>query len=232
MCDVLFPERVYQTMKKKIEAHVTRMKLIPNVTQFHKDFLKIPDEHRCLGLIACDVENIMYLALDDASKKANVKAIYSSAAYAGKGNVWATVRGQVVGMLSGKKVEDVRKGLMYTKEFIEKETELYAFDEEESLICFVRLVPRIGKYYHEKYGIPEEVAVAQLISSPVESTFALDKALKAGNVKIAELVMPPTKTNTGGAVVYGSYSACRAARDTFLDEVEYCCMHPLDIIRN
>ena len=219
-------------MRKKLEAHVTRMKIIPNVTQYHKDFLEIPEDHRCLGLIACDVENIMYLALDDASKKANVKAIYSNAAYAGKGNVWASVRGQVVGMLSGRNVEDVRKGLMYTREFIERETELYAFDEEESMLCFVRLIPRIGSYYQEKYSLPAGTAVAQLVSSPVESTYALDKALKAGNVHMAEFILPPTKTNTGGAVVYGTYSACRAARDTFLEEVEYCFLHPMDIIRN
>lgn len=219
-------------MRKKIEAHVTRMKLIPNVTQFHKDYLKIPEEHCCLGLIACDVENIMYLALDDASKKANVKAIYSSAAYTGKGNTWAAIRGQVVGMLSGKNVEDVRKGLQYTREFIENESELFSFDEEGSLLCFVRLIPRAGRYYQEMYSLPPDSAVAQLISSPVESTYALDKALKAGNVQIAGFMLPPTKTNTGGAVVYGTYSACKAARDTFLSEVEYCCMHPLDVVRN
>ncbi|MBR0410476.1 MAG: hypothetical protein IJI25_05675 [Eubacterium sp.] len=67
---------------------------------------------------------------------------------------------------------------MYTRDFIEKETELYAFDEEESMLCFVRLIPKSGKYYHEMYGIPEGLAVAQLISSPVESMYALDKALK------------------------------------------------------
>ena len=219
-------------MRKKIEAHVTRMKLIPNINQFHKDFLNIPEAHRCLGLIACDVENIMYLALDDATKKADVKAIYSSAAYTGKGNLWAAIRGQVVGMLTGRNVEDVRNGLIYTKEFIEKDTELYAFDEEESLLCFVRLIPRVGKYYHEKYGIPESSAAAHLVSSPVESMYALDKALKAGHVKVADAMLPPTKTNTGGAIVYGSYSSCRAARDTFLEEVEYCCMNPMDLIRN
>ena len=217
---------------KKIQAHVTRMKLIPNVTQFHKDFLKIPEDHRVLGLIACDVENIMYLALDDATKKANVKAIYSLPAYTGRGNLWAFVRGQVVGMLTGKNVEDVRRGLMYAREFIEKDSELYTFDEDNSLICFVRLIPKVGKYYQEKYGIPEGMAVAQLVSSPVESTYALDKALKAGDVRIAELMLPPTRTNTGGAVVYGTYAACRAARDAFLSEAEYCFMNPMDIVRN
>lgn len=219
-------------MKKKIEAHVTRMKLIPNINQFHKDFLEIPEEHRCLGLIACDVENIMYLALDDATKKAKVNAVYSLPAYTGKGNLWAMVRGQVVGMLSGKNVEDVRKGLTAARSFIEDETDLYAFDEEESMLCFVRLIPRIGHYYHEKYRIPEGAAIAQLISSPVESMYALDKALKAGDVKIAEMIIPPTRTNTGGAVVYGTYAACKAARDTFLREAEYCFMHPVDLVRN
>lgn len=211
---------------------MTRMKIIPQVTIYHKQFLDIPEDHTCLGLIASDVENIMYLALDDASKKANVKAIYSNSAYCGKNNVWATVRGQAVGMLTGKHVEDVRKGLGYAREFIEKDIEFYSFDEDESLICFGRLIPKIGTYYQDKYHLPANTAIAQLISSPVESMYALDKALKAGNVKIAELVLPPTKTNTGGAVVYGTESACRAARNTFLDEVEYCCMHPMDLVRN
>ncbi|MFR8999504.1 MAG: hypothetical protein ACLVIY_02760 [Anaerobutyricum soehngenii] len=37
----------------------------------------------------------------------------------------------------------------------------------------------------------------------------LDKALKAADVKIAELSEIPSRVNTGGAIVYGTESACQ-----------------------
>ncbi len=215
-------------MIKRIQAHVTRMKLISNVTQFHKEFLKIPKDHLCLGIIACDVENVMYLALDEASKKANIKVVYSSAAFTGHSNAWADIRGQVVGMISAKNLEDVRKGLEYTRSFIEKEAELYTFDEDRSLLCYAHLIPRAGKYYQERYGIPQGMAAGHVACSPLENTYALDKALKAGNTKIAELFEMPVKSNIGGAVLYGSYAACKSSIDSYIQEVEYCFLHPLD----
>ena len=68
-----------------------------------------------------------------------------------------------------------------------------------------------------------------LVSASVESMYGLDKALKAADVKIAELSEIPSRVNTGGAIVYGTESACRSAVEAFAEGVEYCAFHPMDI---
>ena len=90
-------------------------------------------------------------------------------------------------------------------------------------------VPRIGKYYQESLGLSEGTSIAYLVSAPVESMYGLDKALKAADVKIAELSEMPSRVNTGGAIVYGTESACRSAVEAFAEGVEYCAFHPMDI---
>ena len=49
------------------------------------------------------------------------------------------------------------------------------------------------------------------------------------SVKIAELSEIPSRVNTGGAIVYGTESACRSAVEAFVEGVEYCAFHPMDI---
>ena len=93
----------------------------------------------------------------------------------------------------------------------------------------VDYVPRIGKYYQESLGLSEGTSIAYLVSAPVESMYGLDKALKAADVKIAELSEIPSRVNTGGAIVYGTESACRSAVEAFAEGVEYCAFHPMDI---
>ena len=112
---------------------------------------------------------------------------------------------------------------------IEKESELYAFDEEETMICYAHLMPRCGKYYRETYEIPAGMAAVHLATSPLENTYALDRALKAGNTKVAKLFDLPTKSNTGGAILYGSQEACRASLEAYLQSVEHCFNHPMDL---
>ena len=81
----------------------------------------------------------------------------------------------------------------------------------------------------KKLGIAEGTSLAYLVSTPVESTYALDKALKASQTKIAEMFYPPTRVNTGGGVLVGTESACRAAVQTFAEAVEYCAFHPMEV---
>ena len=216
-------------MRKRLHARVTRIKLIPNITDYHKKYLEIPQEHKSMGILACDMENVMYPALDHASKEANIKVVYSSSAYMGRSNLWAQVRGQVIGIITGANVADVKKGLDYIRVFIEKEAELYAFDEEERMLCYAHLMPRCGKHYRESYGIPRGMAAVHLATSPLENTYALDKALKAGNTRVAKLFDLPTKSNIGGAILYGSQEACRASLDAYMNAVEYCCNHSMDL---
>ena len=63
----------------------------------------------------------------------------------------------------------------------------------------------------------------------LESMYALDAALKAANVHVAEFWGPPTVTNCGGALLTGTQSACKAAVDAFANAVAFAVDRPLEI---
>ena len=71
-----------------------------------------------------DNDDIGYLAVDDASKKANIKLIHAQTYYGGSICSWSKSNGGSVFVLfSGPKVEDVKSGLRYIKDFIENHSE-------------------------------------------------------------------------------------------------------------
>ncbi len=215
-------------MDKRIMAHVTMMKLIPEASPYYRQLWEIPENHKSIGLICSDIEDVMYMAADDATKKARIKVLYLETVYCGEQYAWSRYGGEIICVISGERVEDVRDGLRYIKDYIENRSGSYVCTPEEDTGYYVDLVPRAGKYFRETYDIPENTAIAYLVSTPIESTYGLDKALKAGDTKIAELFDAPTRVNTGGAILYGTESACRAAVDAFVGGVKHCIFHPMD----
>lgn len=216
-------------MKRRLKSHVTMQKVVPHVTQAYRELWEIPEEHQSVGIVACDNEDVMWLALDDATKKARVTIIHAETVYGGMEYSWSKFGGEITAIISGEKVEDVRNGIRYIKEYIENRAAIYVLNEEETLGYYADWIPRVGKFYQKSLGIEEGQSYAYLVSTPVESTYALDKALKASNTKLAELFLPPTRVNTGGGIVVGTESACKAAVEAFEEAVEYCAFHPMDL---
>lgn len=216
-------------MRRKIQAHVTMQKVVPHVTDRYRGLWDIPKDHQSVGFISCDNEDVMWLALDDATKKAKIEIIHAETVYGGVEYSWSRFGGEITAVISGKNVSDVQDGLRYIKEYIETKSAIYMLNEEGTLGYYVDWIPRAGKYYQKTLDIREGESIAYLVSTPVESTYALDKALKAGNTRLAELFLPPTRVNTGGGIVAGTESACRAAAEAFMKAVEYCAFHPMEV---
>lgn len=216
-------------MKRKIQSHVTMQKIVPHITEKYRALWDIPETHNSVGILACDNEDVMWLALDDATKKARIDIVHVETVYGGMAYAWSRYGGEITAILSGETVADVQNGVRYTKDYIEKKSAFYMLDEEGTLGYYADWIPRAGKYYQKRLGIPEGTAFAYLVSTPVESTYALDKALKASDTKVAEFFLPPTRVNTGGAVLTGTESACRAAVQAFAAAVEYCAFHPMEV---
>lgn len=206
-------------MKRRIDAHVVMEKLVPRITEEYRKIYDIPENHESMAIFSADCEDVMWLAVDDATKKAKIKVIQIETVYGG----------EITAIISGEKVADVKSGLQYAKDYIENKSGNYSLNEEGTLGYYVDYVPRIGKYYQESLGLSEGTSIAYLVSASVESMYGLDKALKAADVKIAELSEIPSRVNTGGAIVYGTESACRSAVEAFAEGVEYCAFHPMDI---
>ena len=62
---------------KPIKAKVLAVKLIPNVNDYLKKELNLKPEHRSIGMLTMDIDDVGYTAIDEATKKADVEVVYA-----------------------------------------------------------------------------------------------------------------------------------------------------------
>lgn len=214
---------------EKMKVHMLSQKLIAHVSPALAEAYHLPEGHQSMGFFSTDNDDIAYLAADDASKKANIKVIHIETFYGGQLCSWSKYGGSVFALISGPKVSDVKSGLAYIRDFIENKAELYNFNGDPGCAFYAQCIPKSGKYFKEFCNIEEGSAYAYLVGAPIETNYALDKALKAGNTEIARYWYPPSHANSSGAVLVGTESACRAATRAFIEALQYATEHPMDI---
>lgn len=69
-----------------IKTAVLSIKMIPNADPMLREALRLEPDERSLGLITTDCDDVSYAALDEATKKAEVRVAYARSMYAGAGN--------------------------------------------------------------------------------------------------------------------------------------------------
>lgn len=200
---------------KRLQASVLSSVLIPNINREMFRELKLPEDHRSIGIITCDNDDSIYIGLDDATKKANVHVAYAESTYGGGSCAWSRYGGEIIGMLSGPRPEDVKSGLNAVEDFVNNHCSLYSVMEDDSICYYSYCISKIGTYFAENYNLPVGCSASYLASAPLEAMYGLDIALKAADVKIAGFWGPPTVTNCGGALITGTQSACKAAAEAF-----------------
>lgn len=214
---------------RKMKTRMISQKLIANVTPEMARIYEIPEEHQSVAFFSTDNDDVAYLAADDASKKANIKVVHAETFYSGLRGSWSKYGGSVFVMISGPKVSDVKSGLAYIRDFIENRSELCNFDGDEGTAFYAQCIPKSGKFFKEFCDLEEGSAYAYLVGGPIETNYALDKALKAGNTKIARYWYPPSHANSSGAVLTGTESACRAATQAFVEALRFATEHPMEL---
>ena len=180
-------------------------------------------EEPCLGFLTTDSDDPTYIALDQATKDAQVQVCYGRSFYAGAGNATTPYAGEVIGVLSGPTPGAVRSGM----ESALNHLQTVGFEEVNGVPCLAYTVSRCGSFLAKEAGVPEGTPIAYLIAPPLESMVALDAALKAADVKLCKLYTPPTETNFGGGLLTGTQSACAAACAAFRDAVAAVASSPL-----
>ncbi len=213
----------------KMKTNMLSQKLIANVSPALAKAYNLPEGHQSMAFFSTDNDDIAYLAADDASKKANIKVIHIETFYGGEKCSWSKYAGGVFALISGPKLSDVRSGLAYIRDFIENRSELYNFDGDEGTAYYAQCIPKSGKYFKDFCGIEEGQAYAYLVGGPIETNYALDKALKAGKTEIAKYWYPPSHANSSGAILTGTESACRAATQAFVEALRFATEHPMEI---
>ena len=211
-----------------LKASILSMKIIPNLTEDLVKELDLPPGHRSIGLFTSDCDDVAYTALDEATKKADVKVVYAKSFYGGAANANTKLAGEIIGIISGPNPAEVRSGLDAICDVIENEAYFISANEDDTIPYYAYCISRSGSYLSEGAGVPEGTSIAYLIAPPEEAVYALDAALKAADVKIGAFYGPPSETNFGGGLLTGSQSACKAACNAFADAVKFVANNPTE----
>ena len=205
-----------------IPVQVLAVRYLGGAAQALAQALGAPKGYPCLGMITTDSDDPTYIALDEATKKANVKVCYGQSFYAGAANASTPNAGEVIGILAGPTPDEVRSGMEAALAVLER----IGFERFQDVPCLAHTVSCCGAFLAQEAGVPEGTALAYLIAPPLESMYALDGALKAADVKLCKLYTPPTQTNFGGALLSGTQAACQAACDAFRQGVMDVAVRP------
>lgn len=211
----------------KIKTTVLGVKMIPNADLMLREALNLKEDERSLGLITTDCDDVSYAALDEATKKAEVRVAYARSMYAGAANASTKLAGEFIGILAGRNPAEVRSGLDAAIQYIERDACFYSANAEDSIVYFAHCISRTGSYLSEAAGVREGTAMAYLIAPPLEAMVGLDAALKAAQVELKVFYGPPSETNFAGGLLTGEQAACKAACEAFAESVNNIADNPL-----
>lgn len=198
-----------------VRATVLAARLIPNVHRAFAERLSLRADQRSLALVTCDIDDVMYVALDEATKKADVEVVYAHSFYAGSAHASGPLSGEIIGILAAPDPAEARAGLEACVDHAEHGAWFESANADDSLTFFAHVVSQTGSYLSAAAGVPQGTALAYLIAPPLEATFALDQAMKQADVELREWFAPPSETNFSGAYLSGEQSAVTAASQAF-----------------
>ena len=205
-----------------IPVKVLAVRYLANAAPGLRTGLNVPAGYPSLAMLTTDSDDATYIALDEATKAADVKVCYGRSFYAGAGNASTPNAGEVIGILAGPTPETVRSGMEAALNALAH----IGFEEVNGVPYLSYTVSRSGSILAKEAAVPEGTPLAYLIAPPLESMYALDGALKAADVKLCKLYAPPSETNFGGALLSGTRSACEAACAAFAQAVTEVANQP------
>ena len=207
-----------------IPVKVLAVRYLANASPALCKALGAPKGYPSLGMLTTDCDDATYIALDAATKAADVKVSYGRSFYAGAANASTPNAGEVIGILAGATPGAVRSGMEAALSALER----VGFEAAGEVPYLAHTVSSVGSYLAKEAGVAEGTAIAYLIAPPLEGMYAMDAALKAADVKLCKLYAPPSETNFGGGLLSGTQSACDAACAAFAAAVEEVAARPLE----
>lgn len=190
-----------------------------------------PEKHCSAGLITCDQDDSLYVALDQATKFADVDVVFAKSFYAGADHASGPYSGEILGIVAGEHPDHVGEAIWALREEL-KGIHFYTFEGENRPAFFAHVVSETGTYLPTiAPGVTVGDPMAYLIAPPVEAIIAVDAALKAADVSLSELIQPPSETNFGGAFLTGELAQLEAAAAAFVEAIRGIVTSPLNALR-
>ncbi|MGN4125625.1 ethanolamine utilization microcompartment protein EutL [Lysinibacillus sphaericus] len=212
---------------QKIMAEILAMQIIPRVNNELAQQLALKPNHTSIGIVTLTIDDVGYVAFDEATKKADVEVVYAKSFYAGAAHASGPLSGEVIGIIAGSSPDEIRSGLEAIQQKIQFDTYFEAILHNENHALFAHTVASCGTYLAEQANVKEGTAIAYLIAPPLEAVVGLDAALKAADVELKVFFGPPSETNFGGGLLSGSQSSCQAAADAFREAIDNLARNPV-----
>jgi len=213
-----------------LRAELVCQKIIPNVDPGLAKQLKLKDHHKSLALLTASVDDITFIAVDEATKKADVEVVYCECVFSALNDPYAKLSGEAIAVLASPDPAEARAGLEAAVDHVYNGAFYVNADEAGESIYMAHTISSSGTYLSEMCGVPAGTAMAYCMAPPVEMFYAVDAAAKAADVEIGCLFTPPLNTtNISGAIFVGSQSACKAACDAFAEACIYVANNPKEL---
>ena len=205
-----------------IPVQVLAVRYLANASPALCQALGAPKGYPSLAMLTTDCDDATYIALDEATKAAEVIVAYGRSFYAGAANASTPNAGEVMGILAGQTPGAVHSGMEAALAALER----LGFQETNNVPFLAHTVASAGSFLAQEAGVPAGTALAYLIAPPLEGMYAMDAALKAADVRLCKLYTPPSETNFGGGLLSGMQSACEAACAAFAEAVKEVAQRP------
>lgn len=127
-----------------VPVRVLCARTIANVSPGLSRALSLDPGQNSIALLATDCDDVTYLALDEATKAANVSVVYGRSLYAGAGNAPTPLTGEVIGLLAGPTPADARSGLAAALAFLQDGPRFR--EAENGVVYLAHCAARTGTY--------------------------------------------------------------------------------------
>jgi ethanolamine utilization protein EutL len=212
-----------------VRPRILAAKLIPAPhEELRRSFGALRNDQSSFGLIACDLDHALHVALDEATKASPVTVLYVRSLYAGAASAPGPFSGEAIGILAGADDDIVREGLKAATHMLDNRVAYRTTTGPKPIVFFSHVVPSLGLHLSGESGLAPGDSMAYLMAPPIESVVALDAALKNADVRMIKSFLPPTVTNYGGAFLTGPLEECEAAARAFSTAIERIAEAPVD----
>ncbi len=189
-----------------------------------------PARHASLGLVTCDQDDALYVALDEATKHASVDVVFARSFYAGSAHASGRLSGEILGVLAAAEPQAIEDALVALERCLRHDACFYDADGKRGITVFPHVIGSLGHYLSREAGLAVGEPMAYLVAPPLEATLGFDAALKAAAVRAVKITPPPTETNFACAwltgITPGDLAACAAAAAAFAAAVVEVAARP------
>ncbi len=111
-----------------------------------------PARHVSLGLVTCDQDDALYVALDEATKHAPVDVVFARSFYAGSAHASGRLSGEILGVIAAADPQAIEDGLAALISCLAHDACFYDADGKRGVTVFPHVISSLGHYLSREGG--------------------------------------------------------------------------------